>query len=256
MTASVAPAIVPRLIALDLIRTLVGFDTTSRESNLALIHWVRDYLAAHGIASDLTFDDDRLKANLFATLPARDGDSAHGGIDLSGHTDVVPVSGQPWETNPFEATLIGERLYGRGVADMKSFCATGLAFVAEFLRRGLKRPLHFALSYDEEIGCIGARRLIADITRRGIKPFGCIVGEPTSMRVVIAHTGKRSYRCHVRGRAGHSALTARGVNAVQVACEIVIFLTRKARQFRDRGAFDAAYDVPYTTVHTGVIHGG
>ncbi len=256
MSFPAATEISPRLLSLDLIRTLVGFDTTSRGSNMALIDWVRDYLAGHGIDSQLTTNDDGRKANLFATLPSRDGNATTGGIVLSGHTDAVPVDGQPWETDPFTATLQGDKLYGRGVADMKSFSAIGLAFVPEFLGRGLSRPLHFALSYDEEVGCIGVRRLIDDISRRGIRPSGCIVGEPTGMRLVIAHKGKRSFRCRVRGREAHSALTPLGVNAVQIACEIVNFLTQIAHRFRDRGGFDAAYDVPYTTVHTGVIHGG
>lgn len=249
-------AVRPQLLALDLIRTLVGFNTTSRDSNMALIDWVRDYLSGHGIDSQLTFDDDRRKANLFATLPATDGNISTRGIVLSGHTDVVPVDGQPWDTDPFVATLKDDRLYGRGVTDMKSFSATGLAMVPEFLRRGLKRPLHFALSYDEEVGCIGVRRLIADIGRRGVEPAGCIIGEPTGMRLVVAHKGKRSYRCRVRGHEAHSSLTPRGVNAVQIACEIVAMLTQMARRFRDRGRFDSAYDVPFTTVHTGVIRGG
>ena len=253
---SSSAAVAPDLVGLDLIRTLVAFDTTSRESNLALIDWVRDYLAGHGIDSQLTFDDGQRKANLFATLPARGGNSTTGGIVLSGHTDVVPVDGQPWETPPFSATLVDGKLYGRGVADMKSFSAIGLAFVPEFLRRGLKKPLHFSLSYDEEVGCIGVRRLIADILKRRVRPSGCIVGEPTGMRLVIAHKGRKTYRCRVRGHEAHSALTPIGVNAVQIACEIVSFLTHTARRFRDRGGFDAAYDVPYTTVHTGVIHGG
>ena len=253
---SVSTALASDLVGLDLIRTLVGFDTTSRESNLALIDWVRDYLAGFGIDSQLTFDDDHRKANLFATLPSREGNATDGGIVLSGHSDVVPVDGQPWETPPFEATLVNDRLYGRGVADMKSFSAIGLAFVPEFLRRGLKRPLHFSLSYDEEVGCVGVRRLISDIGKRRIRPSGCIVGEPTGMRLVVAHKGKKSYRCRVRGHEAHSSLTPLGVNAVHIACEIVSFLAHMARRFRDRGAFDAAYEVPYTTVHTGVIRGG
>ena len=248
--------IAPQLIGLDLIRTLVSCDTTSRESNLALIHWVRDYLRRHGIDSRLTYDDERSKANLFATLPAQDGNASAGGIILSGHTDVVPVDGQPWSTPPFQATLEGERLYGRGVTDMKSFSAIGLAFVPELLRRGLKRPLHFALSYDEEVGCIGARRMIADIVAQGIRPSGCIVGEPSGMQPVVAHKGKRSYRCRVRGHEAHSSLTPLGVNAVQIAGELLTFLTQMARRFRDRGGFDAAYDVPFTTVHVGLIRGG
>ena len=245
-----------RLIGLDLIRTLVAFDTTSRESNLALIHWVRDYLAREGIESRLTFDDDRRKANLFATLPAQDGNVVTGGVVLSGHTDVVPVDGQPWDSPPFEATVVGDRIYGRGVTDMKSFSAIALAFVPEWLRRGLKRPLHLALSYDEEVGCIGVRRLLADVVARGVRPGGCIVGEPSGMRVVVAHKGKRGYRCRVRGHEAHSALAPLGVNAIQVASELVSFLAQMARRFQERGGFDASYDVPHTTVHAGVIRGG
>ena len=245
-----------RLLAWDMIRTLIAFDTTSRESNLALIEWVQRYLESHGAECTLTFDDEKRKANLFATLRARDGNATEGGVVLSGHTDVVPVDGQPWDTNPFEATLIGDKVYGRGVTDMKSFSATGLAFVPEFVRRGLARPLHFALSYDEEIGCIGVHRLIDDIVKRGIRPLGCIVGEPTGMELVVAHKGKKGWRCRVRGHEAHSSLTPLGVNAVQIACEIVTYLTNVARAFRDHGTHDNAYDVPYTTVHTGIIRGG
>jgi len=255
-SVSVAPARAEDLVAWELIRMLVGFDTTSRDSNLALIHWVRDWLAGHGVASTLTFDDERRKANLFATLPAHDGNAGAGGIVLSGHTDVVPVDGQSWDTDPFTATPVGDKVHGRGVTDMKSFSATGLAFVPELLRRGLKQPIHFALSYDEEIGCIGVHRLLAEIVARGVAPTGCIVGEPTGMQVVVAHKGKKAWRCRVRGFEAHSSLTPMGVNAVQIACDIVAFVTQKARAFRDRGGFDDAYDVPFTTVHTGVIRGG
>ena len=251
-SATVAPSIA----GYELIRTLVAFDTTSRESNLELIHWVRDYLARQGIGSLLTFDDDKRKANLFATLPASDGNTTTGGMVLSGHSDVVPVDGQPWESDPFEVRLAEDRLVGRGVADMKSFSAIALARVPELLRRGLRHPVHFSLSYDEEVGCVGVRRLIADVAARGIKPAGCIIGEPTGMRPVVAHKGKQSFRCRVRGHAAHSALTPLGVNAVQIASELVVFLSQMARRFRERGGFDAAYDVPYTTVHAGVIHGG
>jgi acetylornithine deacetylase len=244
------------LVSLDLIRTLVAFDTTSRDSNLALIEWVRDYLARHGVGSTLTFNDDRRKANLFATLPARDGNATEGGIVLSGHTDVVPVDGQPWDTDPFEVTVKDDRLYGRGVTDMKSFSAAGLTFVPEFLRRDLAKPVHFALSYDEEVGCIGVRRLIADIVARGIRPAGCIVGEPTGMELVVAHKGKKAWRCRVRGYEAHSSLTPQGVNAVQIACQIVAYIAQRARDFRDGDRKDDGYDVPYTTVHVGAIRGG
>ncbi|MEO8344222.1 MAG: acetylornithine deacetylase [Betaproteobacteria bacterium] len=244
------------LASLALIKKLVSFDTTSRESNLALIEWLNAYFAGYGIASTLTFDDDKRKANLFATIPATDGNATTGGIVLSGHTDVVPVDGQPWDTNPFEVAQVGDRLVGRGVTDMKSFSAVGLTFVPEFVRRGLKRPIHFALSYDEETGCIGVRRLIADLMAKGIKPAGCIVGEPTGMQLVVAHKGKQAWRCRVRGFEAHSSLTPNGVNAVQIACEIVAWIAERARQFRDTGHQDDAYDVPFTTVHVGTIHGG
>ena len=257
--AAVAPAAAIRaqnLRSIELIRTLVGFDTTSRDSNLALIEWVRQYLDGYGVASTLTFDDDGRKANLFATIPARDGNATTNGIVLSGHTDVVPVDGQPWDTDPFTVVEREGRLYGRGVTDMKSFSAVGLSFVPEFVRRGLNQPIHFALSYDEEVGCIGVRRLIADITARGVTPAGCIVGEPTGMELVVAHKGKRSWRCRVRGHEAHSSLTPHGVNAVQIACEIVAWIARRACEFRDGAGQDTAYDVPYSTVHVGTIHGG
>lgn len=244
------------LVGFDMIRRLVAYPTVSRDSNLELIEWVRAYLEDLGAATALTFNDDRRKANLFATFPARDGNDTRGGIVLSGHTDVVPVDGQPWDTDPFEATLAGHRLHGRGVADMKSFSAIGLAFVPEFLRRGLARPLHFALSYDEEIGCIGVRRLIADVVAKGVAPTGCIIGEPTGMQLVVAHKGKMSWRCRVRGHEAHSSLTPQGVNAVQIACDIVSWIAGRARAFRSAHRQDPAYDVPFTTAHVGVIRGG
>jgi acetylornithine deacetylase len=246
----------PELAAWPVIRTLVGFDTTSRESNLELIEWVQAHLQEHGISATLTFDDARRKANLFATLPAVDGNARTGGLVLSGHTDVVPVDGQPWTTPPFQATWRGDKVFGRGVADMKSFIATALALVPQWTRTPLSRPLHLALSYDEEVGCVGVRRLIADLVRRGIRPAGAIIGEPTGMEPVIAHKGRQTFRCRVRGHEAHSSLTPHGVNAVQVACEIVTYLTAMGRAFREKGRFDGAYDVPFTTVQTGVIQGG
>jgi acetylornithine deacetylase len=235
-----------------MIRTLVGFDTTSRDSNLALIDCVREYLAGHGVASELTFDDDRRKANLFATI----GPEGRGGIALSGHTDVVPVDGQNWSTDPFAITEKDGRLYGRGTSDMKSFLAVALALVPEFVERKLKTPLHLALSFDEEVGCIGVRRMIAALDGRPDKPRLCIVGEPTLMKPVIGHKGKHSLRCQVRGFECHSALAHEGVNAVEAAAEIVAFLKSMARRFRDNGPYDHDFVPPYTTVHTGTIHGG
>jgi acetylornithine deacetylase len=245
-----------QLAGWEWIRKLVGFDTTSRDSNLALIDWVQDFLGRHGFESKLTFDDTGSKANLWATLPARDGNATDRGIVLSGHTDVVPVDGQPWDSNPFDVTVRGDRAFGRGVTDMKSFIATALAFVPAWRERGLARPVHLALSYDEEIGCIGVHRLIADVVARSIRPAGCIVGEPTGMRLVAAHKGKKGWRCRVRGHEAHSSLTPHGVNAVQIGCEIVAYIAQRARGYRDAGRRDDAYDVPYTTVHVGTIRGG
>jgi acetylornithine deacetylase len=238
--------------SLAMIRHLVSFDTTSRESNLALIDWVGAYLREHGIESRLTFDDDRKKANLFATI----GPRIDGGIVLSGHTDVVPVDGQDWRSDPWQVVETGERLVGRGVCDMKGFIAIALALVPEMAGRKLERPLHFALSYDEEVGCIGVRRLIADLANVGFVPGGCIVGEPTGMELVVAHKGKRSYCCRVRGFESHSALTPNGVNAVEIAAELVAHLRGMAKRHRDGGRHDEDYDVPFTTIHVGTIKGG
>jgi acetylornithine deacetylase len=241
-----------RLSSVEMIRTLVGFDTTSRESNLALIDWVREYLAGHGVASELTFDDDRRKANLFATI----GPKERGGIALSGHTDVVPVDGQDWSSDPFVLAEKNGRLYGRGTSDMKSFLAIALALLPEFLERRLATPLHLALSYDEEVGCLGVRRMIEAFDGRADKPRLCIVGEPTGMKPVIGHKGKHSLRCHVHGFECHSALAHQGVNAVEAAAEIVAYLKSMARRFRDHGPHDPDFVPPYTTVHTGRIEGG
>ena len=251
-----------RSIGLDLTPELRSLVRTVVERSFARIEdhadhvQVRLFSVREGVECRLTFDDARRKANLFGTLPAQDGNTLSGGIVLSGHTDVVPVDGQPWDSPPFEARIVGDRIFGRGVTDMKSFSAIALAFVPEWLRRGLKRPLHLALSYDEEVGCIGVRRLLADVVARGVRPGGCIVGEPSGMRVVVAHKGKRGYRCRVRGHEAHSALAPLGVNAIQVASELVSFLAQMARRFQERGGFDASYDVPHTTVHAGVIRGG
>jgi acetylornithine deacetylase len=244
--ARAAPAI------LELIRKLVSFPTVSRDSNLELIEFVREHLRPLDADVRLTFDDDRRKANLFATVGPRD----RAGIVLSGHTDVVPVDGQAWDTDPFRLAEKDGRLYGRGTADMKSFIACALALAPEFVARDPTVPLHLAFSYDEEVGCLGVGRLIADLARAGIRPQSCIVGEPTRMKPVIAHKGKKSYRCTVRGLAAHSAYAPQGVNAVEAAAEAVAYLKRMARRHRDRGPFDRSFDIAHTTVHTGVIRGG
>lgn len=245
------------LAALPWLRQWVGFATVSRDSNLALIDWTEGQLRALGVSEfRRTFDDSGKKCNLWVTLPARDGQLRNGGLVLSGHTDVVPVDGQPWDSDPFEVVEREGRLYGRGVTDMKGFGANVLAIAPELLRRGLKRPVHLAFSYDEEVGCIGVRRLIADMVEQGFKPAGCLVGEPTGMQVVIAHKGKHAYRTIVRGFEAHSSLTPLGVNAVEYACEFVAHLKTMHRHLTAHGPFDPIYDVAHTTIHTGVINGG
>jgi acetylornithine deacetylase len=238
--------------SIDMIERLIAFDTTSRNSNLELMDFVGNYLEDLGVASELVHNDAGTKANLYATL----GPADRPGIALSGHTDVVPVDGQDWDTDPFAVSASGERLYGRGTSDMKSFIGICLALAPEFLAREIATPLHFAFSYDEEIGCLGVRGLIDALARRPNKPSAVIIGEPTEMRVIRAHKGKLSYRCHVRGHEAHSSLSHIGVNAVEAAAEAVAYLKGMARRHRDEGPFDAELTPPYTTVHTGTIHGG
>ncbi len=244
------------LSALPMIEKWVSFASVSRDSNLPIIEWTRALLEAQGVQCLLSYDETGKKANLWATLPAENGETKIGGLVLSGHTDVVPVDGQPWNTDPFVAQVIGDKLYGRGVTDMKGFGATVLMMVPELLKRKLKQPVHLAFSYDEEVGCIGVRKLIADMLDKGFRPAACIVGEPTGMQVVIAHKGKHAYKTSVRGFEAHSSLTPQGVNAVEIACEFVSHLKSMHRRLVAEGPFDAAYDVPHTTIHTGVIAGG
>jgi acetylornithine deacetylase len=238
--------------AVEMLRRLVAFPTVSSDPNLELITFVREYLGPFDAAIRLTRDDTQRKANLFATL----GPRSDGGIVLSGHTDVVPVAGQAWDTAPFTLVEKDARLYGRGTADMKGFIACVLSLVPEFMAKGLQVPLHIALSYDEEVGCLGVGRLIDDLARAGVRPRACIVGEPTLMKPVIAHKGKKSYCCTVRGLAGHSAYAPLGVNAVEYAARAVAFLVTLARRHQDLGPYDRGFDVAHTTVHTGVIRGG
>ncbi|MGD9743479.1 MAG: M20/M25/M40 family metallo-hydrolase, partial [Dongiaceae bacterium] len=185
-----------------MIRKLVSFDTTSRNSNLQIIDFIRDYLASFGVESRLVHDETGKKANLYATLGPQDKP----GIALSGHTDVVPIDGQEWSTDPWKIVERDGKLYGRGTCDMKSFVAIALAMVPDFLAKPLKTPIHLVFSYDEEVGCVGVRRLIHLLKELPVRPRAVIVGEPTDMRVIVAHKGKKSIRCHVRGFECHSSL--------------------------------------------------
>lgn len=242
-------------ISIPWLEKLIRFDTTSFKSNLDLIHCIEDYLSSYQISSTLTFEPSGKKANLFATIPAHDG-TTNGGIVLSGHTDVVPVKGQKWDTDPFEPVIKDGLLYGRGACDMKGFIAVVLALLPEILEQPLKEPIHLAFSCDEEIGCVGAPYMLADLKARGVHANGCIVGEPTSMGIVVAHKGINAYRCSVHGQAAHSSLTPLGTNAIEYAARLICFIRDLADHMRANGPQDPYFDVPYTTLQTGTIQGG
>jgi len=236
----------------EILQALVGFDTTSRNSNLALIAWVENYLNGFGIAHERIFDATGSKANLWATI----GPAQAPGYILSGHTDVVPVDGQDWTSDPFRLSEREGRLYGRGSADMKGFLACCLAAVPDMMGAPLAQPIHLAFSYDEEIGCVGVRGLISQLTRAPVNPIGCFVGEPTGMNVVIGHKAKRSLSVTVRGASCHSSLAPMGVNAVEYAARLIVKIREMAERMAREGARDPLYDVPHTTGHTGSVHGG
>ncbi|HLX01332.1 MAG TPA: acetylornithine deacetylase [Trinickia sp.] len=242
-------------VSLPWVERLVSMNTTSRLPNLGLIETVRDALRERGIEATLTHDARGQWANLFATVPAHDGET-NGGIVLSGHTDVVPVDGQQWDSDPFKPETRDGKLYGRGTCDMKGFIGAALALLPEMQATKLAKPIHFALSFDEEIGCAGAPLMIADLQKRGVKPDGCIVGEPTSMRPIIAHKGINAYQCCVRGHAAHSSLTPKGLNAIEYAARLICHIRDMAERFRAEGPFDDLYDVPFTTAQTSTIEGG
>jgi len=247
----------PSAASRSMIERLIAFNTVSRDSNLGLIEFARDYLHGHGASTRLTYDPSGKKANLFATF----GDSKRkGGLVLSGHTDVVPIDGQDWDTDPFLATERDGKLYARGSADMKGFIGIILAqapkFVAALNADRLDAPLHYALSYDEEVGCIGVRGLIRDLEECGIRPAGCVVGEPTSMQPIIAHKGMHRFHCVVRGREAHSSYVTYGVNAIEYAARLIVFVRQLANRLAQGEQRDYGFTVPYTTLSTGQIRGG
>ena len=238
--------------ALELAQTLVRMNTVSVNSNLELIHFVRDELQKLGVASRLTFNAEKTKANLFATL----GEGKPAGIILSGHTDTVPWDGQDWSVNPLGADVRDGKLLGRGSADMKSFIALALAHAPAFLASSAPFAVHFAFSYDEEVGCFGVRHLIADMRDAGIAPLACIIGEPTSMVPAIAHKGVYRYRCCVRGKEAHSSLTPKSVNAIEMAARMVVKVREMAEGFQRSEPRYEGFDVPFSTASVGQFHGG
>lgn len=243
---------------LDWLTRLVAFDTTSHRSNLELIDCVAEELRKHGVEPLLlphVQDDGVRKANLFATFPAQDG-STEGGVVLSGHTDVVPVEGQDWDSDPFTVTERDGRLYGRGTADMKGYLAVIMSRLEAISSAQLTQPLHLAFSYDEEVGLLGAQRMIGEFAEHGIKPASCIVGEPSGMRVVRGHKSINLFTVSFRGVAAHSSLTPQGVNAIHYAGRFIEFYRQLTEQWRSEGPFDEAYPVAFTTGGVNLISGG
>lgn len=238
--------------ALELAQTLVRMNTVSHHSNLELIHFIRDHLARLGVTSRLTFNAEKTKANLFATL----GEGKPAGVILSGHTDTVPWDGQDWSMDPLSALVKDGNLYGRGSADMKAFIGIAVSQAEQFLNSDAPFAIHLAFSYEEEIGCFGVKELIADLRDAHIKPLACIVGEPTSMVPAIAHKGVYRYKCCVRGKEAHSSLTPHSVNAIEMAARVVGRLRDMGEGFeREEPRFEG-FDVPFSTTSVGQFHGG
>ena len=242
-----------RLDVRQMLARLIGFDTTSRNSNLALIEFVRDHLDRLGVASELVFDDSGAKANLLATI----GPAERAGLVLSGHTDVVPVDGQDWSSDPFVCTAARRPPVRPRHRRHEGLHRDRAGAGARAPGARLAAPVHLALSYDEEVGCKGVPRLLDHLAGRlPALPFGCVVGEPTGMRVANGHKGKAGYACTVTGLASHSALNHLGVNAIEIAAEIIAELRRRNLEFRARGPFADGFEPPHCTVTTGVIAGG
>ena len=241
-----------RMQTTEILEKLVSFDTTSRNSNLALIAWVGNYLDAYGIPYRLTHDETGRKANLHALI----GPEIEGGLALSGHVDTVPVDGQNWSTDPFALQQRNGRLYGRGAVDMKGFVASCLSAVPDIKSAPLARPVHLFISYDEEVDCAGARTLVRDLEAGRLKPALCVVGEPSGMQPIIAHKGRLSVRATVRGRPGHSSQPAQGVNAIHAAAEAIAWIAAESRRLAAEGLRESGFEPPHSTIHTGLIEGG
>jgi len=240
------------LSSAQLLEKLISFDSTSRNSNLPLIDFVQEYLEGFGVKSHRVDYEKDNKTNLYATI----GPDIEGGIVLSGHTDVVPVDGQDWSSDPFAMVERDDRLFGRGACDMKGFIAVALAAVPQFVSQDLKKPIHFAFSCDEEVGCTGVRPLIDHIINELPKPTSVIVGEPTSMKVVNAHKGACRFKTEITGQEAHSSCTHLGVSAILVAGEMLAEIGRIERDYKERGDPSGRFNPPYTTISVGLIQGG
>ena len=235
-----------------LLEELIAFPTVSRDSNLALIEFIQSYLSQFSIPVKLTHNDEKTKANLYAVF----GSDQQGGVMLSGHTDVVPTDGQDWKKQPFQMTLENNRFYGRGTTDMKGFIASVLAMVPNAMQRDLKYPIHLAFSYDEEIGCVGVQRMVDMLESAPERPGFCIIGEPTSLEVAIAHKGKTGAICRCHGVEAHSAMATSGLNAIYLATEMINGIRELQQAIKDNHEHDEDFGVPYSTLHVGTIQGG
>ena len=238
--------------SIEILKKLISFDTTSFKSNLDLIKFIENYLNDLNIKSELIYDETKNKANLFTTI----GPNLQGGIVLSGHTDVVPITKQNWTSDPFILTERDDKLFGRGSSDMKGFIAIVLSRVSAMVEKKLKKPIHLAFSYDEEIGCVGVHSLLDLIKKKSINPEFCIVGEPTSMEMVIGHKGKHAYDVKVDGLSCHSGQAPNGVNAINYASKLINYIEEINKEKSIKGPFDNDYEIPYSTLHTGLIKGG
>lgn len=239
-------------LSIKILNDLISFDTTSYKSNLNLIKYIEKYLGHFNIKSKLIYDVTGKKANLYATI----GSNKDEGIMLSGHTDVVPALENNWTSDPFHLTEKNKKFYGRGTADMKSFIALILSRIEKIINSNLTKSIHLAFSYDEEVGCIGVHKLIDLLQNSKFKPTFCIVGEPTNMEVVIGHKGKCSHEVEVNGLPCHSGQAPLGVNAINYASKLISFITDMAKEKSNIGPFDYDYEIPYSTLHTGIISGG
>lgn len=240
---------------LEWLSQLVSYNTVSSNSNQELIDAIDGWFKSHQLNTHIIPGSTQGKFNLLATIPAADG-STTGGLLLSGHTDVVPVTGQMWLTDPFVATEVDGKIYGRGTCDMKGFVAVLLALVPDLKKLKLNKPIHFSFTCDEEIGCIGVDYLVAYLQQEGIQPEGCIVGEPSSMRPIIGEKARRLYHCQIQGKAVHSSLASEGCNAIEYASRLICYISTLANYVKEHGPFDPDFDCPFSTITTNIVSGG
>lgn len=242
--------------AFDWVTRLISLDTTSRDSNLPVIEAIAGYARELGLTAHICpAEGQDQKANLLITVPAADGTLA-GGVVLSGHSDVVPVDGQDWNSDPFTPEIRDGLLYGRGTCDMKGFIGIAVAALPRMLEVELTEPIHLAISFDEEVGCIGGAQIVKDIANLGLSPRACIVGEPSSMEVITGHKSINQIELNFTGVAAHSSLTNQGVNSIEYAAKFITFVRQQADDWKAEGPFDEAYPISYSTASVNVIHGG